>query len=203
MANDLLRQAAQAFGNPPREFSFWDRLTYLRIPKPGWIKYSPRDELRNLFRHRKALLADGVVVWGAIVQANSLMFKRGSSDSPADVVFSLTDAQRVDPGYLLQIARQLFALKGTKPAGPGLAAIAQHLTNERTRVFGLPVPASISPKANCQISTTLLVRKHLPRHRLAGSYFPLLVSKPEPRVVLPLPARYWPPELIEQWSAKR
>jgi hypothetical protein len=160
--DDLLRQAIEAFGQSPRTFSLWDRLTYLHIPKPGWMKYSPRDDLRKVFKLKRALLAEGEIVWGMIVQANMKMFKPGAVNSPCDVVYSLADRDRVNPGHLQPIARKLFSLKGTQQSNPALAAIANHLTNERTRAFGLPVPPAISPAARCHMSSTLLVRKHPP-----------------------------------------
>lgn len=197
---DAIRECNYNFGEPPREVSFWDRLTYFRVPKPLWLRLNKEDELTTHFQNLNDLFSDGIVVWGHLVQANNLMFEEGNNNCPGEIVYSLDDPSRVDPEYLQQVAHELFQLKGTKPSSPKLQPIANYLTNEMIRVFGLPVPSSISPSIQCKISTTLFVRKHLPKHQLCASLLPVIVSRQKPHVVTTLPERYWPPELLEWWS---
>jgi hypothetical protein len=198
--NRLLAQCVAAFGPPPRTFSWRDRMTYLRVRGPRIRLMLCGDALNGLFRNLGSLLAEGSVVWGHIVQANELLFEPGRRNLPAEFVFSLEDRRRVDPRYLSELAMALFDLKGTQPAEPALRPIADHLTDEYQRVFGMPVPASISPGLRCEISTTYVERKHLPGGRLIDGLLPLIVSPRQPRYVIPLPARYWPQELVALWS---
>jgi len=175
---------------------------YLRVDKPLALWIRPRDDLNILFRHLNELLSGGVVVWGHIVQANGMLFENGDDDNyPGELVYSLADRNKVGPQYLAHVAERLFSLKGTRPHDPQLAPIARYLTDEMIRVFGLAVPASISPDARCQISTTMFIRKHLPQRRLCCSVLPILVNPRKPFVALPLPARYWPPEFVNWWSS--
>lgn len=197
----LLRECIDQFGPAPREFSFWDRMTYLRVPKPSWLRQDPTDRLNILFKNLQTLFADGIVVWGHIVQANSLLFSNNSYNCPGEVVYSIPDRRHADPPRLEQVARKLFALKGTEPGDSNLAPIAEYLTDERIRVFGLRVPSHISPDLRCQISSTFFVRKHLPHRRLCAGFLPLIVNPVKPFVVMPLPEGYWPDALLEWWSA--
>ena len=187
------------FGEAPRRFCLRDRLGYLRLPKPLWLCLDPFDELRTLFRNHRTLLADGKVVWGYIVQANYLLHEEGNDNCPGEIVYSLDEGNGVDHIYLGQLASELFALKGTRPSDPELLRIAEYLTDEEIRVFGLSVPSSISV-AHCQLSTTLFVRKHLPKRHLRAPLLPVVVNPKEPYVVMPLPERYWPEDLVEWWS---
>jgi len=165
-----------------------------------WLWLSPGDKMATLFRNTNPLFRDGVVVWGHVIQANQLMFQPGSENCPGEVVYSLAESHQVDPDTLAQVARDLFSLKGTHPNHPELNPIANYLTDEMIRVFGLPVPKVISPTLPCQISTTMFFRKHLPRQRLCSSLLPLVVNPSPPFVALPLPERYWPPELLAWWT---
>lgn len=202
MLREMIAECAANFGPPPRRFSLWDRLTYLRVVRPEWIYHEPIDDLETLFLNLAKLRQDGRVVWGHFVQANSKLFAPGKENNPAELVYSL-DAPDLGLEKLSGIASDLFALKGTTPDDPQQKAIADHLTNEYTRVFGLPVPVAISPHARCLVSTTYVVRKHLPGpdHCLRKTLLPLIALPAPPHVVLPLPSRYWPKSLLEWWRS--
>ena len=49
MFQEMISQCAANFGAPPRRVSLWDRLTYLRVPRPDWLYQSPDDALETLF----------------------------------------------------------------------------------------------------------------------------------------------------------
>lgn len=201
MHREMIADCAKNFGPAPRRFGLWDRLTYLRVVRPEWIYQEPIDDLETLFLNLSKLKQNGRVVWGHVVQANSQLFSPGQWDCPGEVVYSLDDPD-IGLEELSDIASRLYALKGTKPDDPQRRAIADHLTNEMTRVFGLPVPAALSPNRRCLVSTTYVVRKHLPKpgHCLRGSLLPLIVHPTPPHVALPLPSRYWPKPLVEWWT---
>ncbi|MFO0695559.1 MAG: hypothetical protein U0230_18505 [Polyangiales bacterium] len=195
----LLSDCIARFGPAPRSFSWWDRLTYLRIPTPQWVSGNPDEALATFFERAPSTLRDGTVVWGVIVQANTLLFEPGDIDCPAEVVFSLAPAEKAPRSELRRIAAALFELKGTRPRDPGELRIAEHLTNELTRVFGLEVPSSISPTIPCQLSTLMVTRKHLPDGYLRSTYLPVVISPDDPRLAVPLPSRYWPAPLAASW----
>ena len=194
---NLLEQAREALGPAPRTFSPWLSLTYLRVPKPRWL--TPRDGLVDFFRGREQLLREGNVVWGHLIQANSKLFRPGKKDHPGEVVYPLNPNREVHLEELAEIAQRLFQLKGTSPSDRELAGLAKYLTNERIRVFGLRVPREVAPRTRCGISTVFFRRPHLPDRMLSCSFFPLVVSRQDPRLAAVVPSRYWPQELIESW----
>jgi hypothetical protein len=200
---EAISQCAYNFGSSPRRISLLDRLTYWRVIRPQWMQLLPNDPLEKLFLNLTRLRRDGVVVWGHIIQANSLLFSSGSVNCPAEMVYSLEDGTRADPSYLSSVAADLFSLKNTKPNQPEFAPIADYLTNERTRWFGKPVPSSISPRRPCRISTIYVVRKHLPgpSRCLERPLMPIIVHPKPPYVALVLPSRYWPDDLLEWWQS--
>lgn len=182
----LLHKCIENFGIAPRRFSRWDRLAYLHLTKPLWLRLNPFEELRTLFRNQRTLLADGTVVWGYIIQANCLLYEAGNDNCPGEIVYSLDKDNGVDHVYLAQVASELYSLKGTRPSDPELLRIAEYLTDETIRVFGLAVPASISLARHLQISTTLFVRSHLPKRRICAQLLPVVVNPDKPYVAMPL-----------------
>ena len=194
-----IRDFARNFGAAPRRFWLWERLTYFRLPRPEWMKFDPDDGLVGLLDETDSLFARGKVVWGHVVQANKLLFDYGEYDCPADVVFSLKDWKNVTPHDLWEVAGILYSLKDSQPDRRDLRPIARHLTSERERAFGLPVPPVVSPEIRCHLSTTWFARKHLPDRRLAASLLPLVVSRTKPYYAMPLPGKYWPEAFVEWW----
>lgn len=196
----MIDECIDNFGPAPRRLSLWDRLTYFRIPKPDWLIDDPSDRINILFQNLPGLFTNGSVVWGHIVQANRLMFEPGVHSCPGELVYSLADPRRVTPEALHQVATRLYELKGSATQDPELAPIANYLTDEHIRVFGLRVPKKISTYLSCRISTTFFVRKHLPQRRICRLLMPIVINPESPRVAMPLPARYWPKPLVEWWS---
>src|SRR5437868_4401050 len=128
--HDPLRKCIDNFGEPPRAVSLWDRLTYFRVSKPIWLRTNPGDKLMMHFKNLNTLFSEGIVVWGHIIQANSMMWEDGPHNCPGELVYSFDDIDRVDPEYLREVAAELYGLKGTAPSEPDLQPIANYLTDE-------------------------------------------------------------------------
>lgn len=164
--------------------------SYLGIPAPEWMAQDP---LQKSFSRYPDLWFGGKVVWGQIVQVNTALFSTGEEDSPGDVVFDPTGS--LSQEELAEVAGKLYALKGTTPTDAALRSVADHLTNEYARAFGRPVPKSISPHP-LLVSTVLFHRNHLPGRKITQPYFPVLINDKFPGVVMALPSRWWPHELL-------
>ena len=181
------------------------------VPPPAWpVEREPDgvklesppgaegEQLRYLFDNAPALLRDGRVVWGAVVQADKALFKPGPlAGAPGEILY---DPQgRVPDADLHAIARTVLALKGRNFDLPDLASIAQYLNDDSIRVFGLDLPARLAAYP-LKISSTWFDRAQLPGGVLAQPLVPVLVSDAHPGAVLPLPAAFWPAVLSEAWS---
>ncbi|MGB7325217.1 MAG: hypothetical protein WBD31_10130, partial [Rubripirellula sp.] len=143
-----LRQCQQKLGNAPRRFADKEVQEYLRVRRGCLLPLLFNDKLNQLLRPKQQLdiFANGVVVWGHIIQANSRLFTPGDDDLPGEFVFSMDTSGRVGPEYLASVAEQLGSLKGSKPTHPDLLPIARYLTDEYIRVFGWAVPKPLSPR---------------------------------------------------------
>ena len=199
--HSTLQHCQDNIGAAPRQFSMWQRMTLLRVPKPRWLQHNPEDQLNAYFRDLPRLFTHGRIAWGAVIMANRVLFEAGRENSPAAVVFCPSGTEDVSPKYLSYLARMLYSLAGTEPVDKELIQLAQGLSDEMSRQYGLPVPMKFSPIAECFVSTTLIVRNHLPNGVLSGSCLPFLVNDQTPSTVTVLPSFFWPEWLAEQWEA--
>ena len=194
-----LEYCRQNFGMAgSRNYSFLDRLFYMNVKKPSWCDRS--DDLWGLFANKWNVFSKGFVVWGHIVQANTLLFEEGVHDCPASVVFSIYPKSRIKPNELAYAASCMYQLKNTTPDDEELRAIADKLTDEVTRTFGMNVPKRFSGEHDLFEATTFVSRKHLPNGILSQSLFPLVVTLTKPFYCLPLPSKFWSCELIKSWN---
>ncbi|MEO1269955.1 MAG: hypothetical protein AAFX99_17855, partial [Myxococcota bacterium] len=156
MALDLnahIKECRTRFGASPR--MTWADRRHLRPPR--WMRNSP-DALEVLYRMLERLWSEGVVVWGQIVQVNSNLFEPGSSDLPGELIFCSSPEREVDLERLGQAAEELMAFKGTKPHDEALRRLADHLTLEYTRAFGMKLPETFGVGPGVVLSSTVFVR---------------------------------------------
>jgi hypothetical protein len=189
----------ELLGPAPRTFSQEIR-KYLKVTPPPWLKRSWKDELKWAFRDQERIRRDGTVVWASIVQANSLLFRPGPTDSPASVIFSLDPWYDENPDDLLETAHDLFQLKGTDQNDPDAAAFARMLTNEMTRGMMLRAPKRFTGGRSVFHSSIMLTRKHLPKGFVGYSLLPVWLDPNGSGALLLVPAAYWPPSLTAQWD---
>lgn len=171
---------------------------YLRMVPPGWL--DKRDELWPLIQNQDFLLKEGTVVWGRIVQANSLLFKPDLyRDCPATVIFSEDPNDAHPPEVLDEIAEDLFRLKKRTTFEDGEQQRYGHmLADEMIRGVDWYAPTSLSQGRKVRSTTILLPRKHLLAYHLARSTFPILIHPSVPTVVL-LPERFWAEPFRKWW----
>jgi hypothetical protein len=198
---DALDRCRLKFGSAPRRFGWYQRWFYLYGSFPKWLEHDK--DLMGFVRAQDDLLKNGMVVWGALIQANQLLFSPGDESHPGEVLYCTNPLAKVNVSELQYIAHSLFELKGTKPENPALLPIADYLTDELIRVFGMEVPTFMSPMMDCAISTVLFMRSHLPNQMLSRGLFPIIVSPQAPRYAMVLPAKYWPDDLTAWWNGNR
>lgn len=148
------------------------------------------------------LLRTGRVVWGAVVQANTLLglSAEGGVTAPGEVLY---DPQGRMPADDLAFAAEAVAsLKGQRPGDPAWAALAAHLEDGSTRVFGMDVPAGLSVYP-LKMSSAWFDSGRLPGGRIAQPVFPIVISDAHPGLLLVLPQALWPEVLREAWIPPR
>jgi hypothetical protein len=182
---------------PPHAPGILERL-YLHIRPPKWCRKSD-DDLMIVYREQDKLLREGTIALGVLVQANDTLFQKGALNAPAVVIY-ISEVEVDNPIVpLMQAALKLYMLKGTKPEDPDEAKFARIVSYEMGRDFRVTVPDSLSNGLDATYTTIMVHRKHLPYGYLSGIYFPLLIHQ-ESRAAMILPARYWPNEIILDWT---
>ncbi|MDM5180564.1 hypothetical protein PO883_25605 [Massilia sp. DJPM01] len=166
----------------------------LRGADPGWLADDP---LGVILEGQLDLLAKGSVVWGALVQANSMLFEPGVHDCPGDLLYSRDPHFDGRPQALKRIARAVSSHKSETAAG-AFRIIGQNLAAETVRSFNLPVPDLLTDQ-EVLMSSFMAFRKHLPERILSGAWFPALVH-PGVRAVMIVPSWFWPPHLLDMWN---
>jgi hypothetical protein len=187
----LLDETRRTFGAAPRRVAGWDNLT-----PPSWMKRE--DPLHRFYGQYEDLLANGGVVWGHVVQANTLLFRPGPADCPASVVYGASEGDEIPPERLRAAAAAAFGLKGRKLADPALARIGAALAAEMERHPPLDLPAFVTRGHSMRMAIVMVHRVFLPSRHLASSFIPLLVSRSRDAAA-PLPCRFWAEDLTRGW----
>lgn len=153
----------------------------------------------EVFRRQRLLLSEGQVYWGAMVQANILLFEVGREDHPALAVYGTDRTFDPCPERLHAIGQRLFSLKNTTPDNPQDRRFAAMITDEMERSLGWRVPKRHTAGREVFCSASMVFRTHLPGGILRAGWFPLLVHPDTPAIMI-VPRRFWPPELVRIWS---
>ncbi len=170
------------------------RAAYLAPAWPAW----PADDALVQWRQQiPALLANGRMVWAALIQANAGLFDGSAPGAPLDVLYD--PLGHVSPQNLWAMAQRLYQVKGQRAADPALQHYADHLKDETTRCFNWSPPAAWLPY-RLSATTTYIDTDWLPGDRLVFSVFPILVSDEHPGSVLLAPWETWPRDAYTRWA---
>ncbi len=188
--NGILRECEIRFGEPPRALGLGQKLRY-RIWPPLWCLLSS-DPLLEIYRDQNKLRDRGRIVWGHIVQANTLLFRPGRHTCPANVIYEPAPTLEITYDTLRPIAHSIFDLKGKVHDDEELDECARWVTDERLRMMNTPLPSKLTLGRPILFSTIMVHRAHLPRGYLFSPFFPLVVNPEETPAAMILPSSYWP-----------
>lgn len=172
-----------------------------RIRRPLWCR--PDDPLHAVYAPggQQRLFREGAVVWGVLVQANNLLFERGSESHPAMLLYGLDRSLDDALPDLEAIAHELFALKGTTPRERDAAEFARLVSDEASRKLSIPAPASLTRGHTLSTTTTMIHREALPHGCIAGRALPLLVLEGPGGMSLVVPREHWSDRHLFEWGA--
>jgi hypothetical protein len=199
---ELIQKTRHGFGNPLRKFSFWQRW-YNKIHPPSWMD-TKTDGLANIYRDYKLLLEQGLVVWGQIVQANSVLFEKGPDDAPAALLFSMDSDFDGNIQSLEEMAQYMYSFKNedTSEMSEELKHFIDVISDEYIRVFNQPLPDDLTGDKEVYFTSIMIHRKHIPGRCLKQGAFPILAAPSLTDQVMPLPEKYWSPELVQAWMGE-
>ena len=163
--------------------------------RPKWM--TDDDELLETYERQRAMLREGRIVWGHLVQANRLLFSPGEDDCPADVVYAVDPSFDQDLEGLAAIARRLSATKQRPQAW-----VSHVLAGESQRVARYRLPSWLSGSRDVYFGSIMLHRRLLPDGVLTAFVVPLLVDPRQPSLPIVVPAALWGDGLRSFWSTQ-
>jgi hypothetical protein len=103
---------------------------------------------------------------------------------------------------LSSMARGLYAQKGSTRANQDIQEFVDAVTDEMARVLRQEMPHSYTGGRSVCFATCFIQPTHLPGGYLNRPSFPIVVNPEETPVMMLLPSRYWPAQLIAHWQDK-
>jgi hypothetical protein len=196
-----IEECRRRLGPAPRRFSIVD-WAYLTIDPPPFVRCRP-DGYAIVYRDQREVRARGNVVWGALVQANFMLFEPGPHDVPALVLYTLDPSFDDRPDELQSAANRLFELKGKQGLAPEAQRVGDIIAAESTPKLRAPVPSSLVGARDAFLASIVVHRKHLPLGYLSGRWLPLLVCAEASDAAIVVPSRYWPDALLDRWTSSQ
>ena len=143
----------------------------------------------KILADQRLLWERGEIVWGHLVQANSILFDRSNVHTlPANVVYSMDRYFDGRGTHLGEIARGLFAQKGSVPANRELREFVRAVTPDEKRILRRELQRGYCGGKSVFFTTCFVQPGHLPGNCLTDSLFPLVVNNKETEAVMLLPA---------------
>lgn len=166
---------------------------YLQVIAPDWLL---KDVLGSQLAHMPTLYRRGRIVWASLIWANHQIFSQGEESCAGEVIFDPRGRTSLDE--LRAYGEMLYALKGSTPKEPDQLVYARHLTQENSRVFGMPYPKSLG-NVELSVSSVWFYRRHLPNGMLSDTVFPIIISEDTKGRVMVLPSRLWEGKFYQAW----
>jgi hypothetical protein len=190
-----IEETRELFQSKRHSLGFFEKRKF-KPKAPAWVRGS---QLKTIYDSVNLLRQEGQVVWGHIVQANSLLFDpHEKADCPAAAIYSLDPYYDGKVDELEEIASSLFEIKGEETTRE-LQQFSDILEDERTTQMKLPIPKSLT-NGRAVIYTSIMVhRKQLPIPFLVTSAFPLLVHPNKTQATMILPEKYWSESMKSYW----
>jgi hypothetical protein len=183
----------QTYLNQDSRFKKWWK--FKKPLRPQWMKTD--DGLYPAHQNLLTILNEGYLTWGAIVQANNMLWRAGESDCPCDIIY--TDIPCFsDITALGNLSSFLYSLKETVPEREDLQDYIAVVTNERIRTRHYSLPKDLIG-VQTFASGMMVYRQHLPNRYLQNRFVPIMVH-PSLKAVMIIPSLYWTQELKNQWT---
>lgn len=166
------------------------------LPFPYWME---RDPLRRTYKDKKLLRKYGKVTYAALVQANVQMFYpvngQNIPGNPGCVLYSFSENCENAPEHMLELGEYLFSYKDRDDAPDCIRHIVGAITDEHSRSMNQKLDPCVTNGDEIVFTTIMFFRQHLPKNRLIGSVFPVVVAPGHCESVMVLPKRYWTKEM--------
>ena len=177
-------------------------VTSKSLPKPLWIRLHKKDGLNIVYRDKDTVFQNGEVYYAYIVQANEMLFQKGSNlNLPANVLYSTHPIAEKYPEFLMDIGSEIFRYKGMSgnEVPELLREMVRIITDELDRSsvdFTISIPDPDDPEKviegiDVHFCSVIVFYKDIPNGFLQGSHLPIIAAPTISPAVLVLPKDYW------------
>lgn len=172
------------------------------LPKPLWIRLHKDDPLNLVYINKDIIFQNGQIYYAYIVQANAMLFEKGSKlNLPANVLYSTHPITEKYPQILMSIGKDLYSYKN-KPENEipvEFREMARIITDELDRskvdfTISLPDPENpdkIIDNIDVHFCSVIVFYKDIPEQVLQGNFLPVLAVPEKSDFILILPKEYW------------
>ena len=172
------------------------------LPKPLWIRLHKNAGLSVVCRDKDKVFQSGEVYYAYLVQANEMLFQKGSNlNLPANVLYSTHPIAEQYPELLMDIGSEIFSYKG-KPENEvpePLREMVKIITDELDRSsvdFSISMPDPDDPEKiikdiDVHFCSVIVFYKDIPNGFIQGSHLPIIAAPNISPAVLILPKEYW------------
>lgn len=193
-----MEETRQIYENNKNYFNFFDR-RYNRLKKPLWMRRSKDTRFDVIYDEQDLLFKEGNLALAYLVQANSLLFKQGIVNCPADIIFSEDPYFDDNPEMLEQLASELYELKESEVEDLELMQFSEVITDEMTAIYNTPLPLKMTNHKLVYYTSIMVHRKHLPTDYIKTGWFPVLTNPDKTKASIILPYKYWAPGMVNIW----
>lgn len=184
-----------------RERYIQNPLKPMELPRPSWL--DEKDGLRFIYTEQGTLFSEGIICYGSIVQANSILFKSFPPfNCPATLIYSINPEIEENLYILHDIAHEIFSYKDmpSDEVPSELRELARVITDEldRSSFYGT-LSDDNGNEINLGFKSLMVFRKHLPKKKLCGSTLPLIVAPEKCNSIMILPEKYWSENFRQAW----
>lgn len=163
---------------------------------PDWLAKDKTNLLNHLYQEIETLYLNGKVVYGCVVQANSILFDPDLKHvcAPALIVYSPDPYYNTHLFELEEIARILFLIKKMRKNSliPEMLDIRSIVKREKEYVYHILLPKELTHGKDVYLTTILIDTAHLPYQNLSNiRFFPLLILPDSLTSSMILPYWYW------------
>lgn len=182
----------------------------IKLPKIDWLM---ADLLGEIYESAETLLEKGEVYYAAVIQANTLLFKRFPCwDCPMEIIYSTEDFLNENPYFIQNTAHYIYSFKNRDDDEVPSPIKTIGVSDEYQRDFKTPIVMSelIEPssdefieqlrKSVLYCSSVMVFRKYIPKKTIKGNIVPIIVS-PYCRSIMVLPKKYWTEGFIKNYWA--
>lgn len=164
---------------------------YNRLNKPDWMTEYNISTYESIYENQRMIFKEGRVVLASLVQANSLLFNEGENNHPAVMIYSDDLYFEKHPLELVEIASNLYNIKGKKGYEEDVQVFADHLANEVETLFSYKIPEKLTKGKEVFYTSFMVHREHLPNKCIDFRLFPAVVLPEKTEGTMILPSRYW------------